>query len=176
MYVSPDGNCRYALSTLVFIAHAQGYKVRDASLEAACEAVRTAESEEAGEAASTALIELVSKRVDDAGTSAEAISALITAFLSADIDTTFGSGTRTERLKKVRSHQFRSHLPWLAQIYERQGDGTVGPSWLLIDEVTDRVWALDPNPWDDIPDARSYDTQDFQVLWELSGCNSIAVT
>jgi hypothetical protein len=85
------------------------------------------------------------------------------------VRTDLGAGSRDERLVRLRRHQFAHGTPWMARVWERRADGLVAPAWLVIDGVTDRVRALDPNPWNDVDEERSLPVGDFLVLWELDG-------
>jgi hypothetical protein len=89
--------------------------------------------------------------------------------------TDLGEGERAERLKHIRVRQFGHPLPWLARVFRRDAAGNVGPHWLLIETVTDVFVTMDPNPWDDIDEARQIPLTDFQVLWELDACSSVSV-
>ena len=175
MNARTDGNCRFALATWMFIASREGANADDAELSAACAAVDKAQDVKTGDAAGQALIDRVSALVDEAGTAPADISALLQRLYGEHVRTDLGEGTRDERLRHLRTYQFQRGLPWLARIIERAEDGTVGPSWLLVERVTDQVRIMDPNPWDDIPEERALPTADFQVLWELDGCNSFAL-
>ena len=88
---------------------------------------------------------------------------------------TMGAGSREERTQRLRSYRFHASIPWLAQVWMRPKNGRARASWLLIDRVTDEVVAMDPNPWDDVEESRTLPIVDFHVLWELTGCASIAI-
>lgn len=175
MAARDDGNCRFALATWIFFAHEGGVQADDAPLAAACQAVSEAEDAETGDAAGESLIRRVSGLVDEAGATPDGIADLLGRLYGEGVRTDLGDGEREDRLHAVRSYQFQRGLPWLARIVERHEDGSVGPSWVLVERVTDRVSVMDPNPWDDIPEERTLPTSDFQVLWELDGCTSFAV-
>lgn len=170
-----DANCRVALATWMFIAHTRGQHASDAEIHAACEGVAAADGPEAGDAAGQALIDRVSALVDGSGTDPEAIAAMLAGLYGEAIRRDLGAGSRADRLHRIRTYQFQRGIPWLARIVERHPDGSVGPSWLLVERVTDQVRAMDPNPWDDIPEERALPTTDFLVLWELDGCTSFAI-
>lgn len=169
-----DGNCRFALATWMYLAHVSGHIADDAEIAAACAAVSAAEDAESGDAAGQALIDRVSAMVE--GSDPATVGTLLGRLYGAAVSSDLGEGSREERLKQIRTYQFQKGLPWLARIIERHAtDGTVGPEWLVIERVTDEVMAMDPNPWDDIPEERTLPTQDFLVLWELDACTSFAL-
>jgi hypothetical protein len=171
-----DGNLRVALATWITLMGAREHTPDDPELAEAISRVLAAEDAETGDAAGLALIERVAALVDEAGEAPDAVAGLAGRLFGEAVSTDLGAGSREERLQRIRHYQFERGLPWLARIYERREDGTVAPSWLLVERVTDRVNAMDPNPWDDIDEERTLPVADFQVLWELDGCTSLRLT
>ena len=88
------------------------------------------------------------------------------------ISTDFGDD-RSSRIQAIRSYQFRSSLPWLAQIIDRFPDGSVGSHWVMVERVTTQVTCMDPYPWDDLDEEYQSPVVDFMVKWELAGNHCI---
>ncbi len=168
----PQTTLAYALATWVFLLKVDGVEPDDAELAGACDAVLAADEEVAGNAAGEALVKAILAKIE--GVEPEHVQQFAGALYGDRIETTFGEGDRSERLSRIRKYQFDRNLPWLARIWERTDD-TVGPMWLVVERVTDEVAAMDPNPWNDIDETRRLPVADFQVLWELDGCTSVAV-
>ena len=124
-------------------------------------------------AAGHALVERVAALVDDSG--AEGVASFARKLYGTQVSTDLGSGDRDARLHRIRKYQFATNRPWLARIYDRDADGQVGPTWLVVERVTDEVTAMDPNPWNDIDETRRIPVDDFQVLWELDACAAVSV-
>jgi len=168
-----DGNLRLVLATWIYRLHQRGVDPADEALAAACAKVDTATDTASGDAAGEVLVEAVSERVGS-GAEPDAVAALAHQLYGDDLATDLGEGTRADRIARVRRYQFDRSLPWVARILERR-DGHVAPSWLLVERATDRVHALDPNPWNDVDETRYLPLRDFLVLWELDGCTSLRV-
>lgn len=160
----------YTFATWVFMLHVDGVPAGDPAVASACRSVLDAGDETAGNAAGEALVRAVRELIGDGG--AEAVQAASRKLYGARASATMGQGTRDERTARIRKYQFEHQLPWLARVWERSESG-VGPSWLLVERVTDVVHAADPNPWNDIDEARRVPIGDFQVLWELDHCASV---
>jgi hypothetical protein len=84
-------------------------------------------------------------------------------------------GDRDSRIRQMRRWTFRQRTPWLAMIWQRDHAGRVGPHWVIVDNVSDEVQLVDPDPWDGVDEDRVMPTGDFMVLWELSGCAALMV-
>jgi hypothetical protein len=135
--------------------------------------IDAATSSEEGESAALGLVEAIAAAVE--GDSPEQVATWARAWYGGRARTDLGAAeTREERLHGVRAYQFAHSVPWLARIWER-ADGQVAPSWLVIERVTDEVFAMDPNPWNDIDEDRRLPLTDFMVLWELDGATSICL-
>lgn len=163
-----DSATHLTLATWVLALHAAGVPCADEAMSAACEQLM------GGEGDAQALVDAVAASFPG-GTSPQAVAAVAGSLYPDRVRTDLGEGARAERLKAIRARQFGRSLPWLARIFERHEDGCVAPTWLLIQSVTDVVLTMDPNPWNDIDEARQIPVSDFQVLWELDACASVAV-
>ena len=91
-----------------------------------------------------------------------------------NIENSWNSDTREELICNIRQQGFKSSLPWLAQIAERN-DNQLVTHWVLVEKVTDKVICMDPYPWDDIDEEYELPLVDFMVKWELAGSNSVHV-
>lgn len=166
-----DGKLPLAFATWMLRLHAAGVRAGDAPLAEACDAVAGAADAHGGEVAAGTLLEALDDRLPIAEPGP--VVALARGLYGDAVSEDFCEGDRAERTRRIRKYQFGRSLPWLARIQERQADGRVGPSWLVVEQVTDRVRALDPNPWNDIDERRQIPLGDFHVLWELDGCPSV---
>jgi hypothetical protein len=167
-----DGNLRLAFSTWVYQLHAAGIDPADGEMVQHCSAVDSAENSAVGDEAGLALVRRASTLLEAKSEPPEVL-ALARQLYGDRVSPDLGEGSRLSRTIKIRQYQFGGSFPWLARIYERQPDGTVSPTWLLVEQVTDRVRAMDPNPWNDIDEERLLPLQDFLVLWELDECTSV---
>ncbi len=163
----------FTLATWVFELHVAGVSAKVEAIAAACAAVEATSDPEAGEAAGVALVAAVAAKVT--GADPAQIAAFASDLYPGSVATDLGAGDRDARLVRIRRHQFGHRLPWLARVWERDGVGRVRPSWGLIEQVTDEVTLADPNPWNDVDELRRVPVADFQVLWELADCASVAV-
>ncbi|MBW1879149.1 MAG: hypothetical protein JRJ84_12370, partial [Deltaproteobacteria bacterium] len=161
-------------TTWVYRLHTAGIDPEDEELAQHCRDVDAAEGGTAGDQAGLALVRHTSTLLGTAPDLSDVL-ALATQLYGDRASQAFGEGSRASRTSKIRKYQFSRNLPWLARIYERQSDGTVAPTWLLVEQVTDEVRAMDPNPWNDIDEERRLPLQDFVVLWELDGCTSVHI-
>lgn len=163
-----DSQSHLTFATWVLALHAAGVPCSDEPIAVSCTALL------AGEGGAEALVDAVAARFSH-GSEPDAVVTVATALYPERIRTDLGDGDRAARLKHIRSLQFGRPLPWLARIFERDADGDVAPQWLLIETVTSSVITMDPNPWNDIDEARQIPLTDFQVLWELDACTSVSV-
>lgn len=159
------------LATWVFLLHVNGHHSDDTELHAACEAVSTAEEEAAGNAAGEKLVHRVEALLT--GESTTNVVSFARRLYGDRLGQDLGEGSRAERTHRIRQYQFSHSLPWLARVWERDDNGTVGPVWLVVERVTDQVTAMDPNPWNDIDETRHFPVSDFHVLWELDACTAL---
>ncbi len=171
--LTAEDQAAFTFATWLFYLVQAGIELADAQLAAACQAVGAAQDEAAGDAAGLALADAVKARLCLDG-DAE-IASLAQRVLGERLDTGLGRGSREERTSRIRRYQFETDRPWLARIWERHPEGGVVPVWLLIERVTDRVSAMDPNPWNDIDEERHLPLTDFHVLWELGDCLALSV-
>jgi len=169
-----DGNLRLAFATWVYDLHRAGVDPADEALQKACAELDGAGDTESGDAAGERLVRRVSALVGKA-TAPGAVGDLATKLYGAQIGSDLGTGSRADRTSRIRKYQFGRSLPWLARIYDRDAEGRVEPCWLLVEHLTDRVRAMDPNPWNDVDETRELPLQDFMVKWELDGCTALHV-
>ncbi len=163
----------YTFATWVFSLHVAGIRAGDAIVAEQCQQVLEATEAGAGNAAGEQLVSRVRELL--AGDDVEAVGQAAMALYGDRVQRDLGAGDRMVRTARIRKYQFSSQLPWLARIWERQGD-TVEPSWLLVERVTDEVTVADPNPWNEIDEERRLPVSDFHVLWELDDCSNLYVS
>jgi hypothetical protein len=168
-----DDNLDLVLATWVFLLHVSGVAPSDAELAAACKAISDATEATSGDKAGDALIKKVRALVGDSH-SPEHVAEIARKLYGDRARTDLGAGSREERTTRIRKYQFGKNLPWIARIHEKR-NGSVGPSWLLVEQVTDNVMAMDPNPWNDVDEERTIPVGDFHVLWELDDCASVSI-
>lgn len=171
----PGTDLALAFATWAYILHSAGLEADDAELVQACVAVRDAPDREAGDEAGMTLVRRIIALLGEGEPAVEQVLGMAAALYGERLSTDLGEGSREDRASRIRRYQFAVGLPWLARIYERQADGQVGPTWLLIERVSDVVRVMDPNPWDDVDEERDIPWADFQVLWELAGCPSARI-
>ena len=167
-----SGDLPITLATYLFILDSSGHRARHEALNAACDALKAA-----GEGADVETLgkQLVAVVRDSLGESADhaAVTAWLGELYGAKHWATDLGDSREARLRAVRSYMFQSSLPWIACIIDRFPDGSVGPHWVMIEQVTDRVICMDPYPWDDLDEEYAAPVVEFMVKWELAGCQSI---
>ena len=162
-----DGNLRLVLASWVVALHALDVRCEDDDIAGICDALVKGEGEP------VALVDAISERLG--GTEVSDVESVARDLYGERVSTDLGDGDRAERVSRVRSYQFGRRLPWIARIIERHPSGAVGPSWLLVEQVTDVVRTMDYNPWNDIDEERAIPVSDFQVLWELDTCTSLSL-
>ncbi|MEQ1501455.1 MAG: hypothetical protein ABMB14_04450 [Myxococcota bacterium] len=161
----------YTFATWVFTLHVDGVPASDDGIRAACDAIRAATEPGAGNQAADRLVARIRELVPDADP--RTVEAAARRLYGDRLRTDLGAASdRDGRTAAIRKYQFASQLPWLARIWEREGD-RVRPGWLLIERVTDVVRAADPNPWNDVDEGRELPVSDFHVLWELDGTTNL---
>lgn len=163
-----DGNLRLTFASWVVALHAAGVRSDDDAIASAIDALI------AGDTDAQAVVDAITAPFA-ADASVAAVSSRAAELFGKRVGSGLGEGDRDRRLARIRGYQFGRQLPWLARIVERHEDGAVGPSWLLVEQVTDRVLTMDPNPWNDIDEERALPVADFQVLWELDDCTCLAI-
>lgn len=173
MALDLDDNLPLAFATWVFLLHVAGIDPDEGELKEQCDEVSGATEAAAGNAAGEALVARVRELIGGDG-SPKHVLAVARRLYGDRIKDDLGAGDRDERTARIRKYQFGRSLPWLARIWERR-DGAVHPSWLLVEQVTDQVIAMDPNPWNDVDEERHLPVQDFHVLWELDDCANVHV-
>lgn len=171
-HVSADEILATTLATWVYVLHASGVHA-EGDVHKLCAGVDGAADASLGDKASVALVSHLQGLIT--GHDALSVRALLSGLFGARLDDGLGAGDREARVHRVRRYQFSHGYPWLARIWERQADGTVAPTWLIVERVTDEVTAMDPNPWNDIDEERHLPLADFHVLWELDSCASLSI-
>ncbi len=167
-----SGSLPITLATWIFLLEQKGVSPRDAALKAACDALSGAsagDGEPDWDALGQALVGCVQASLGAEG-GAEAVEAYVSGLYGSSNVVTYAGNSREERLVHARAYEFRTGLPWLAQIIDRFPDGTVGPHWVMVERVTDTVTCMDPYPWDDLDEEHQAPLIDFMVKWELAGC------
>ena len=163
------GHIAVTFATYVWLLHDSGRPTTDAGIAAACEALRAGKSEERA----NALLARVTEQLGDPDPKFERVHEVAARLYGAlHIATDFG-GSRDERLREARRYEFLQGLPWLARIYNRFPDGTVGPHWVMVQRMTDVVRIMDPYPWDDLDEEYEAPVVDFLVKWELAGARGL---
>lgn len=169
------GNLGVTLSTWVFILFSTGTQPDDASIVEACEALRDAAEDASSDDLGRALVTAVLAAIGADEPSFEQVASAMERLYGPDtVATDLGTPTdRGERARGIRRYQFGRNLPWIARIIDRFPDGTVGPHWVMVEELTDSVKVMDPYPWDDVDEQYDIPLTDFMVKWELAGCESL---
>ena len=162
----------FTVATWVYTLHVDGVVAANEGVRSACDAIRAATDPAAGNAAAERLVAGIRELVPSGDP--QAIAAAARSLYGDRAKDDLGAGDRVERTSRIRKYQFSSHLPWLARIWEREGDA-VRPGWLLVERVTDELTAADPNPWNEVDETRHLPVHDFHVLWELDGCSNVYV-
>ena len=166
----PETLQSYTFATWVFLLHASGVEAAETTVRDGCKAIVDAQDEETGDAAVMALIEEVATGLSGG------VETLAHQLYGDRVDTDMGAGTRAERSRRIRMHEFKNWIPWLAKIYQRDGSGAVHPVWVVVERLANVVTIMDPNPWNDIDEEYDLPVEDFHVLWELGGTQSISLT
>ncbi len=168
-----SGNLPITLATWIFLLDQKGIHPADPQLREACESLaRAAQGAEGADwdALGRALVSRVSADLGPDRATPESVVELVRRLYGADRVVTYAGTSREERLVHARAYEFRSGLPWLAQIIDRFPGGTVGPHWIMVERVTSTVSCMDPYPWDDLDEEYQAPLIDFMVKWELAGC------
>jgi hypothetical protein len=167
-----SGNLPITLATWLFILDSSGLRADSADIQAACDALRGAGEGADVAALGAALVAVISDAIGDA-TDADAVTGWLSSLYGAEhIGTGLGTD-RGSRVRGARAYMFQNSLPWLACIIDRFPDGTVGPHWVMIEQLTDVVTCMDPYPWDDLDEEYTTPVVEFMVKWELAGSQSI---
>ena len=167
-----SGDLSVTLATWLFILDQAGHAIAEDGLGDALEALRDAAPSEADHRGRQ-LAERIASELGPAP-DFERVAAWVRAIVGASgLRTDFGD-SREGRLRAIRAAQFRSSLPWIACIIDRFPDGQVGPHWVMVERVTDRVTCMDPYPWDDLDEEYELPVVEFMVKWELAGSNALA--
>ena len=167
-----SGNLGVTLATWLYILDAAGHGPASGAVADRVAALRGAAPEDA-DALGQDLAQHIEVELGDAPAFPEVVAWLHGLFGDDALRTGFGDA-RDARLRAVRAYQFRSSLPWLAQVIDRFPNGDVGAHWVMVERVTDRVTCMDPYPWDDLDEEYEQPVVEFMVKWELAGCGAIA--
>jgi len=170
-----SGNLGITLSTWVFILFNGGTQADDASIVAACQAISDAGEDAELDVLGQALVDVVLAALGTDEPDMAAVTAMAVKLYGADnVATDLGEpADRAERARSIRRYQFGRNLPWVARIIDRFPDGTVGPHWVMVEELTESVKVMDPYPWDDVDEQYDIPLGDFMVKWELAGLESL---
>lgn len=179
--VPKSGNLPTTLATWIFLLDRKGVTVDDPELRGACLALADAAATEGPatggaeqsaslDALGQVLVSRVQSLLGSEGAGPDGVVTLLNRLFGAAHVVTYAGTSREERLVHARAYEFRSALPWLAQIIDRFPDGTVGPHWVMVERVTDVVTCMDPYPWDDLDEEYQVPLTDFMVKWELADC------
>jgi hypothetical protein len=167
-----SGDLAITLGTYIFLLDAAGYGPDHAGLRTACDALKSASEGDDPESLGQALVAVVSEHVSS-DASPEDVAGWLKGLYGEDHVSTDLGADRGERLRSARSYMFQHSLPWLARIIDRFPDGSVGPHWVMVEQLTDRVVCMDPYPWDDLDEEYDAPVVEFAVKWELAGCGSV---
>lgn len=170
------GSLHVTLATWVFLLDQKGIAPGDQGLASACGALQRA-AQDGGEsdfdALGQALVDVVRGRLGSEAAAPEAVLDFVRSLYGEAHVVSYAGASREERLVHARAYEFRSGLPWLAQIIDRFPDGTVGPHWVMVERVTDTVSCMDPYPWDELDEEYQAPLTDFLVKWELAGSPTV---
>ncbi len=170
-----SGNLGVTLSTWIFILYSGGTQPDQAGIAAACQAILDAGEDAAFDQLGQALVDAVMAALDSDDPDLAVVAAFARRLYGGEnVATDLGEPTeRDERARGVRRYQFGRNLPWIARIIDRFPDGSVGPHWVMVEELTESVKVMDPYPWDDVDEQYDIPLNDFMVKWELAGCESV---
>lgn len=166
------GQLAETLATWIYLLDEAGHPADDERLVHACNALRSADPDADLDALGQALVGAVDSALDGARDFDTVVEKLVGLYGADHVATDLGN-TREERVKNIRGYEFRTHLPWLAQVIDRFPNGEVGPHWVMVERVTDVVTCMDPYPWDDLDEEYRQPLIEFLVKWELAGCRSL---
>ncbi|MEL6343927.1 MAG: hypothetical protein AAFV53_12410 [Myxococcota bacterium] len=167
-----SGDLPVTLATFLFILSSAGHPANHEGLKQAIEALNHATPDDDIETLGKQLVSVVREGLGEDADLEQVQRFMGDLYSDQNIATKMGNN-REERLRSIRSYMFQNSLPWIARIIDRFPDGTVGPHWVMIEQVTDRVICMDPYPWDDLDEEYASPVVEFMVKWELAGCESI---
>ena len=162
------GSLPVAFATWVYALADAGHTPADAAIASAVAHLADAGPDADADAIGKALVDATAARLAGATTLDAVATVARDLFGAAAIATDFGAD-RAARLRTARAYPFQTSLPWLACLIARFPDGTVGPTWLLVERVTDAALCMDPYPWDDLDEEHTIELTEFLVKWELAG-------
>ncbi len=161
------GNLSTTLATWIFLLDCAGHRSQDPAVIAACDGIRIATPADA-DTFGQRLVGAVRDGLGGDDTQFDDVVQWIQRLYGDKVTTAFGAN-REARIQAIRSEQYRTRLPWVAAIIDRFPDGSVGPHWVMVEQVTDTVRCMDPYPWDDLDEEYEAPLLDFFVKWELAG-------
>jgi len=167
-----SGDLAITLGTYLFLLDNGGHRADHAGINAACDALKGAGPGADVDALGQALVAVVAENIHP-DADPEAVAGWLKSLYGDEHVSTELGEDRQSRLRAARSYMFRNSLPWLAQIIDRFPDGSVGPHWVMVEQLTDRVVCMDPYPWDDLDEEYDAPVVEFAVKWELAGCGSV---
>lgn len=173
MDTSPTETTATALATWLVLLQDAGRGPVDTELAAACADVMQALAGDGDpDGPGHELVALVAGRLG--GTDAAAVAAFLLGAFAEGVAESMEQGSREERLHALRRWQFHHGTPWLAEVADRTPTG-LGTVWVVVERVVPEVTVMDPTPWDDVDDERSFSPEEFMVRWELAGGASFRV-
>ena len=167
MVQAKQGNLSTTLATWIYLLECAGHRSNDPAVIAACEGLQNASTDDA-DTFGQRLVDAVRDGLGGDDTHFDDVVLWVERLYGDRVTTAFGTN-RDERIQSVRSAQYRNQLPWVAAIIDRFPDGTVGPHWVMVEQVTDVVRCMDPYPWDDLDEEIEVPLIEFMVKWELAG-------
>lgn len=160
------------LATFLYLAHRAGFSVQDARLN---ETFRTIDSEGATEALGAQLVEILHAQLPE--TSPDAVIGLLNGLLGGALRADFAKAeTREQHVAAVRREVFGRSTPWLAWLVASNAEGAFYRQCVLVEGFGEVVQVMDPNPFNDIDEARSYPIDEFMGLWEVAGARSAGLS
>ncbi len=167
-----SGNLPVTLATYLFILDSSGHRASHDALNAAIDHLRDAGPDAQTESLGQSLVAIVEKALGSDPSFAQVVDWLTTLYGAGRLATSLGED-RTSRIRAARAYMFSSSLPWIARIFDRFPDGSVGTHWVMVEQLTDTVTCMDPYPWDDLDEEYTVPLVEFAVKWELAGSDSI---
>lgn len=159
------------LATFLYLAHRAGHALHHDGLRAACAAI---DADGANAETGGALVAALSPLLDSE--SPEKSVESLRQLLGDAWQTGLGAGSnREERTAALRRARFGRSTPWLAWLLERSAEGKLHHQVVMVEGFGDEVLVMDPNPFNDIDEARSYPVVEFMTRWELAGAWAVGL-
>ncbi len=158
----------YTVSTFLLMARRDGATISDAAINAAIDRIG---SEGTTEDTGNALVAAVAGHLGDG--SADAIAAGLSGLLGGSLKQGVIDGSSREAAAaSLRRARFGSQAPLLVWLLEQTGGG-LSAQPVLVEDTSGPVTTIDPNPFNDIDEARSFHMEDFLTRFELAGSRSV---